>query len=228
MARPEPRTRVLRVPRTRSGRRRAVHRGPEAPAGPDRALRCQERVPQGHPQLRRREPPRPRDEARRGRRRVVPGQRLGVTVLRRRRLRRRGIGGQRFRGSSHQAGQGDLRRPRRVRPRSRCGGRRSHHLLHQHLQPVGDAGRGAAGPQRRRERPVGQAVGQDLDGARLPGGQRLLRQGRPVAVPGEAGLLSRRIRLHHVHRQHRSAAGGDLQGRQRRRPHRDRGAVGQP
>ncbi len=37
--------------------RRAVDRRPEAPAGPHRADRRQERVPQGHPQLCRREPP---------------------------------------------------------------------------------------------------------------------------------------------------------------------------
>ena len=45
-----------------------------------------------------------------------------------------------------------------------------------------------------------QAVGEDLDGAGLAGGQRLLRQGRPVAVFGEARLLPGRLRLHHLHR----------------------------
>ena len=44
----------------------------------------------------------------------------------------------------------------------------------------------------------------------LAGRHRLLRQGRPVAVPGEAGLLPGRLRLHHLHRQHRPAARGDL------------------
>ena len=64
--------------------------------------------------------------------------------------------------------------------------------------------------QRRREGPDLQAVGEDHDGAGLAGGHRLLRQGRPVAVPGEARLLPGRLRLHHVHRQHRPAARGDL------------------
>ena len=49
-----------------------------------------------------------------------------------------------------------------------------------------------------------------------------------LAVPGEAGLLPRRLRLHHVHRQHRPAARRDLRRRQRQRPVRDRRAVGQP
>ena len=40
-------------------------------------------------------------------------------------------------------------------------------LVHQHVQPVGDARRGAAGQERRREGPRGQAVGEDVDGARL-------------------------------------------------------------
>ena len=105
---------------------------------------------------------------------------------------------------------GEVRRAGRVRARPRRGGRRGDHLVHQHLQPVGDARRRTAGPQRRREGPDLQAVGEDLDGAGLAGGHRLLRQGRPVAVPGEAGLLPGRLRLHHLHRQHRPAAGRDL------------------
>ncbi len=117
---------------------------------------------------------------------------------------------------------------RRIRARPRRGGDRRDHVVHQHLQPRGDAGRGAAGPQRRREGTGLQAVGENHDGAGLAGGQRLLRQGRPVAVSGEAGLLSGRLRLHHLHRQLRPAARRDLEGRQRQRPFGDRGAVRQP
>ena len=73
-------------------------------------------------------------------------------------------------------------RVRRVRARPRRGGDRRDHVVHQHLQPRGDAGRGAAGPQRRRQGAGLQAVGEDHDGARLAGGQRLLRQVRPVAA----------------------------------------------
>ena len=67
-----------------------------------------------------------------------------------------------------------------------------------------------------------------VDGAGLAGRQRLLRQGRRLAVPGEARLLPGRLRLHHLHRQHRPAARGDLQGDQRQRPLGHRGALGQP
>ncbi len=45
------------------------------------------------------------------------------------------------------------RRARRVRARPRRRGDRLDHLVHQHLEPVGDARRRAAGPQRRREGP---------------------------------------------------------------------------
>ena len=72
------------------------------------------------------------------------------------------------------------------------------------------------------------AVGQDLAGAGLEGRHRLLREGRPLAVPREARLPPGRLRLHHLHRQLRPAARGDLRGRQRERPRRGVGAVGQP
>ena len=186
----------------------AVDRRAQASAGPDPALGVQDRVPQGHPQLRRGEPSRGVLQARRGRRRVVPGQRFGVAVVRRRGRHRRGpVRGQRVGGPAEQAGHGALGRAGRVRARSRRGGGRGDHVVHQHLQPVGDARRRTAGPQRRREGAGLQAVGQDVDGAGFAGGQRLLRQGRGLAVPGEAGLLPGRLRLHHLHRQHRPAAG---------------------
>ena len=69
-------------------------------------------------------------------------------------------------GTAEQAGHGALGRAGRVRARSRRRRRRGHHLVHQHLQPVGDARRRTAGPQRRRQGPDLQAVGQDVDGAR--------------------------------------------------------------
>ena len=48
----------------------------------------------------------------------------------------------------------------------RLGGDRRHHQLHQHLQPVGDARRRAAGEEGGGARPDGQAVGEDQPGAR--------------------------------------------------------------
>ena len=106
------------------------------------------------------------------------------------------------------------RRVLRARPRRRRD--RLDHLVHQHVEPVGDARRRAAGQERRRPGPRGQAVGEDVDGARLQGRHRLLRAGRALAVPGEAGLPPGRLRLHHLHRQLRAAGRGDLAPRSTR------------
>ncbi len=76
-------------------------------------------------------------------------------------------------------GAGRPRGRHQLRPRPRARGHRRHHQLHQHLQPVGDAGRRAAGPQGRRARPRLQAVGQDLAGPRVQGGH-----GLPTSGPG--------------------------------------------
>ena len=57
-----------------------------------------------------------------------------------------------------------------------------------------------------------QAVGQDHAGAGLQGRHGLLRAGRPDAVPRQARLQPRRLRLHDLHRQLRPAAGADQQG----------------
>lgn len=62
----------------------------------------------------------------------------------------------------------------------------------------------------------------------LEGRHRLLRQGGPHPVPRQGRLQPRRLRLHHLHRQLRPAAGGGLQGGQRARPGRDLGALRQP
>ncbi|WNG89928.1 aconitate hydratase AcnA [Mycobacterium sp. ITM-2016-00317] len=98
MARPEPRTQVLRVHRAGPLRRGALDRRAEAPAGPHRPRRRKVRLPQGHSQLRRERQCRAALERRRGRRRDVPGQRSGCAVLRRRGLGGRGVGRQRCRG----------------------------------------------------------------------------------------------------------------------------------
>ena len=67
----------------------------------------------------------------------------------------------------------------------------------------------------RGEGPEGQALGEDLAGARLAGGHRLSGQGRPAEASRRARLQPGRLRLHHLHRQFRPAAGGDLQGDRR-------------
>ena len=200
--------------------------GPTPPAGPHRAHRRQARVPQGHPRLHRR--PRVRRRRRVGQG-VLPGQRRARARLWRRRgrpgrvLRRR-----RRRGPPFEAGPGLHGRPRRFRARPRRRRHRLDHELHEHLQPLGDARRRPAGEERRREGPHGQAVGEDVDGAGQQGRHRLLREGRALAVPGEARLPPRRLRLHDVHRQLGPAVRRDLGGGQRRRPRRRLGALGQP
>ena len=115
-----------------------------------------------------------------------------------------------------------------VRGRPRRGDDRGDHLLHQHVQPVGDDRRGPAGQERGREGPPAQAVGQDHPRAGLEGRQRLLREVRPDAVPRQARLQPRRLRLHHLHRQLRPAHPRGEQGRPGQRPRGGLGAVGQP
>ena len=63
--------------------------------------------------------------------------------------------------------------------RPRLGGDRRDHLLHQHLEPVGDDRRRAGGQEGGRGRPGAQALGEDHAGARLQGSHGLLRARRP-------------------------------------------------
>ena len=62
-----------------------------------------------------------------------------------------------------------------------------------------------------------QAVGEDLARAGHPGGHRLSRQGRPAEGSRRARLQSGRLWLHHLHRQFRPAARGDLADHPRER-----------
>ena len=94
---------------------------------------------------------------------------------------------------------------------------RRDHELHEHLEPAGDGRRRAAGEEGGRTRPRPEAVGEVEPGARIAGRDRLLREGRPHAVPRGARLPHGRLRLHDLHRQLRPAAGGDLR-RDRPRP----------
>ncbi len=126
------------------------------------------------------------------------------------------------------AGGGDARRRHQDLRRPRLGGDRRHHLVHQHLQPVGDDRRRAAGQEGGRGRAGAQAVGEDHPRAGLQGGHGLLRARRAHPVPGEARLQPRRLRLHHLHRQLRPAARGDQRGRRGQRPGRGLRAVRQP
>ena len=71
-------------------------------------------------------------------------------------------------------------------------------------------------------------MGQDLAGPGLQGRDRVPGARRPRRVPRRARLQPRRLRLHHVHRQQRAAARGDLRRGRRRGPGGGLGAVGQP
>ena len=73
-----------------------------------------------------------------------------------------------------------------------------------------------------------EALGEDLARAGLAGRRRVSREGRPAGRPRRARLQPRRLRLHDLHRQFRPAARADLEGDQRQRPRRRRGALGQP
>ena len=157
---------------------RPVDRRPEAPAGPHRA-----RPTPSEPFARRRSRDYVDDERRRHgttrRRRVLPGLRLA-----------RPHDGNGSDAAARPLRAADGGRPSnpawspsptaRVRARPRRRRDRRDHLLHQHLEPVGDDRRRAAGQEGRREGPDPQAVGQDHARPRLQGRHRLLRA-RPAS-----------------------------------------------
>ena len=115
-----------------------------------------------------------------------------------------------------------LRRPRRPsrqprrcrrhrRARSRLGRGRGDHQLHEHLEPERHDRRRAARAERRAARADGEAVGEDQPRARLAHRHRVLQGVRPARVPRRARLQHRRLRLHDLHRQQRSAARAGLE-----------------
>ena len=111
-------------------------------------------------------------------------------------------------------------------PRRR-GDHRRHHQLHQHLQSLRAHGRGPAGAQCREARAQVQALGQDQPRAGFARGHRLSDQGRVVSPARVHRLQCRRLRLHHLHRQFRTAEAGDFRRHQGRRHRRHLGALGQ-
>ena len=109
---------------------------------------------------------------------------------------------------------------RDVRPRARLRRHRGDHELHEHVEPVGDGRGRPPGEERRRAWHRPEAVGEVEPRARLQGRHRVLRQGRPDALPRGARLPHRRLRLHDVHRQLGAAPGRDLGGGRGGRPRR--------
>ena len=118
-----------------------------------------------------------------------------------RRVGRR-VGEERRRGGGRSAG--------RHWDRSRRGRDCGDHELHQHVESERDDRRRPAREESGRARPDAQAVGEDQPGARLEGRDRVPAEGRPQHLPRSARLQPGRLRLHHLHRQQRSAAGGCL------------------
>ncbi len=126
----------------------------------------------------------------------------------------------------HRIGRG-ARRPGRARPRR--GGHRRDHELHQHLEPVGDAGRGPARARRRR-RAASRCRGY-VKTSLAPGSKvvtEYLDQTGLSAGPERPRLRHRRLRLHDLHRQQRSASARGLEGGERRQARGLRRALGQP
>ncbi len=119
-------------------------------------------------------------------------------------------------------------RRRAVRDQGRRGADRRDHELHQHLESRGAGRRRTAGAQRPRAGPDVQALGENLARARLARRHRLSHQGRAARAISRPRLLHRRLRLHHLHRQLRTAQAGDLRGRQDRRRRGVFGALGKP
>ena len=127
-------------------------------------------------------------------------------------------------GRARQARAG--RRPQ-ARPRPRRCGDRGDHLMHQHVEPQPHAGRRHAGAQCGGQGPQGQAVGENFARAGITGGRRIFRQVGTAEGSRRARLQSRRLRLHHLHRQFRPAARGDFRRDQQARSGRLLGAVRQ-
>ena len=78
--------------------------------------------------------------------------------------------------------------------------------------PTRDARRGPARAERGEEGTQDEAVGEDVARAGLEGRHRLSATGRRAGVSRPARLPARRLRLHDVHRQLRSAARADRAG----------------
>ena len=161
-------------------------------------------------------------DVRQGGRRLVPGERPAD--------RRRGGDGAEpvpdaHRDAREEAGRG---RGRGLRARARLRRDRRDHVLHEHVQPVGDDRRRPARPEGGRARARAAAVGQVLPRPWLEGRERVLPRVRPRPVPRRARLQHGRLRLHDVHRELRPAARADQRRRRGRRPRRLRRPLRQP
>ena len=128
------------------------------------------------------------------------------------------------------------RRRRRRRNGRRCAHRnrtlrwgrrdRRDHIVHQYVEPGGDARGGARCEEGRRTRARAQAVGENEPGTGLESRDGLSCEIGSHAVSRCARLQSRRVRLHDVYRQQRPASRGRRARRRRARHDRRRRTLG--
>ena len=119
-------------------------------------------------------------------------------------------------------------RPRRHRDQERRRADRRDHLVHQHLEPERAARRG---PAREEGGRAGLTVKPHIKTSLAPGSRvvtEYLTQGGPAALPREARLQRRRLRLHDLHRQRRPARRSDRRSDRQERPGLRGGALRQP
>ena len=132
-------------------------------------------------------------------------------------------------GGRHPTDRRGERRSRHQYHRTRSGGHRVDHQLHQHEQPKRHAGRRTAGQEGGRAGSCKvQDACEDELGARLPRGDRLSGESRSGQTAGCTGIRHGRLRLHDVHRQQRPPARSGRRSGARGRSGRLGGAQRQP
>ena len=185
------------------GRRGAVARRPEAPAGPGGAVERGRGLPR-------------RARGVHGQRDVHTGYDEAVDEslpverhAHQQRRRRVAEGGPQPPAARHRGGRA------RGGLRPRLGRDRGDHELHEHVEPVGDDRRRPARQEGGRGRARADAVGEDLAGAGLEGRDGVPGASRPARAAVEARLRPGGLRLHDLHRELGTAAGGRLARRSR-------------
>ena len=104
---------------------------------------------------------------------------------------------------------------------------RCNHELHQYVEPRGHDRRRSVGAKGGGGRSAMPALGEDLFGTGFARRDPVPRQGGSHAVPREAGVQPRGLRMHDLHRQLRSAARRDRRSRHAQGPGGGCGSIGQ-
>ena len=184
-----------------------VARGPEAPAGPHRARRPQADV---HASCSASRSPRTASRSR-GATKLSASADVDAARKAAPRRRRRAAAPEQAQPRNVVEMVDNRPTPDRVDPghsaehrhRQRRRADRRDHVVHEHVEPERAARRRPAREEGRRERAHGRAAHQDFARAGLARGHRLPDEGGAPALPREARLRRRRVRLHDVHRQRR-------------------------